>query len=136
MIDGKQQKVESFQWDGEAEPEWKIRIDGSDDQVFEVMCSNSPNLQYEVVKWDIPKFRDENGKDISDKFNPKPPTKIDRTKARYEWNQEYVGQYNVSLSVKVKYTPARPGRKPKEVQVRNGFKYIITVVPEEAKTKK
>ena len=123
-VDGKEQEVLPFQWDSAVEPVWMIRSVGNNDREYQVLCTNSSNTHYRVVNWYMPEFHDEKGKDISNAFTSSTPVTIDYKKARYEWKQEHIGEYVMTLKADVEYTPSRPGRKAKVVQVQNSFVMI------------
>ena len=129
-VDGKEQEVLPFQWDAAVDPVWMIRNVGNNDKEYQVLCTNSSNTKFTVVKWYRPEFRDGSGKDISQLFTSRAPETIDDgRKARYEWKQEHIGEYIMTLKADVEYTPSGSGRKPKVVQVQNSFVLINGSTP-------
>ena len=119
----KPQEVLSFQWNRLNEPAWMIRSVGNNDKEYQVLCTNSSNTKFKVVNWYRPEFRDGEGKNISQFFSSSDPEPLvdDGKKARFEWKQEHIGEYIMTLKADVEYTPSGSNRKPKVIQVQNSF---------------
>ena len=119
-VGGKEQRVIPYQWNSVDNPVWTI-IRNKDDE-YQVICSNSSRVKFEVKKWEYPKFYDQNYKDISSKFTNHDLEITKPNKVKFSWGQDYVGIYflEVVATIKDKTNP----KKVKEFNVKTKFPYL------------
>ena len=84
-----------------------------DDKRYQV-CGDSP---FRILKWYQPEFRAADGNDISQFFSCDVSSSPDDNTATFEWKQEFIGRYIMTVKADVEFLPARPDRKGKVVQV-------------------
>jgi len=122
-INGKEQKVLPFQWNSVDAPVWLITRVGNSDKEYQVLCTNSSNIQFKVVKWDTPTFQNGKKQDISKLFECPAPVASAANKANVSWRQRYIGEYIMTLGATIQVAPSR-GRKGETVDIHNNFVFI------------